>query len=1596
MSTSKAEPATPACNVGLREAIDRLGMCRTAAERGPAAHALVEGARVHCGGAIELQMLVDAADALLAAVDPETGAGPDEALLTAADDFIDLARLKSVRRAAYPAQAGSDGGRWLDSIIRLIDKSNFTVGRMFRQRARQCGKRTLFKVPTGDVAVDYSWRQVSDHVRQIARGILAVLGDNPSVALYTPNRLEGALVDVACLTNGIFNTMVPANMVGSHVEQILVESGARMLVVSGTDPLQKAIAAFEDIPSLEWIVTLDALPTARAAHIMSLDALVEQGRSVSDELLEGRRKAVRSGDVATTMYTSGTTGAPKGIKFSHLNLVSKRYARAAALPEMDENEVFLCFLPLYHTFGRYLEMLACVHLGATYIFAESASTDTLIHHMQQFQPTAMISVPKKWIDLQRRAVPSDQPPDDLEEIRRTVAQLTGGRLRWGLSAAGRLDPAIFRFFRQNGIDLLSGYGMTEATGGITMTPPGAYKDDSIGKALPAIELGFDDDNELLLRGPYVSVGYTNAEDDATSFRDGWFCTGDIISRDAAGYLRHVDRKKDIYKNARGRTIAPQRVEALFADFPEVSSVFAVGDGREYVTLLIRPNVKNPEVDFDAMSDNTKREYFRSLVATCNRFLAPFERIVNFALIDRDFTMAKGELTLKGSFRRAVVEENFRDVIEPMYASSYTERIIDGIQVRIPVAFLQHLGATDSGICTDADGISFRAIGKTLRIRRDADVYDRIWLGNCCYDLPEGVIDLDDWLRLPSLWVGNAELTHITGENILLWSLSQDDRATVSQIVRLEPPNVAIDEWEARLKAFGESAISLLTVHAATVALFGGAEEIGLEAVDYLGRAMKTGRVRYQELAESHLRHAARHADRAIRSRAFVALLEQQSGRPFRKTAAMFCASLADFLDEDACARICRIGIIPDQWAALSRAFGSLRKTVAQACTSQACRFALSLLQALGKMAVMREDFHLPVRRELMAWGLARVPDEIRRVADRISEELRESLRARLGPKMDVATDPQTGREYTWDDTLQFEDGIDPDELDRVTQAMRRTELIREAVYLLHQQREIDLPDLAPDSIWVSITGSRFGRSVYHVGIRLRTRERCDFTLYVKTTAAAETFDTDLRLMCVGAGMPGWEPLTPQLGGFWPDYGIATVEHIAAESVEAMVRHMHDHPDKGVRQRLNHAWRHLSWSALTAAFGFYRRTEGQWMLSGTVTRDIAVPLNDFDERTRIFYAAGWRPFNGSLDMLLRLKHAFLDRVRFHYPTLTSETRDDVLFAAALEAFGLRDGLAFLKDAAASGRKPESANEDARRLCGEIDRFVVHVEENGYLPKAAFFAIARYHAWSKKVPDAGVHARAAQLRELQTSYRIQDVARKFPGSRLWLYAETVLRDSPEEGKATIRQAIRRLREGGEIKEVLGWLYDDLREKLPSHDQQYFLTRAAYPHLELDEKAELVTTSEVGAGRAELVTIHTDRIGREIRIRPVANSREADTLHRIFYVGGIGGGATRHEKQLIALDAAGYVVGGVGYIRRTPNHVLLDKIAVLPRSRGRGIGQILVQDFLRRQQAEGVTIVSAEFIRESWLSQFGFGSHPHHAGVVRTLREPLRPAGGVNDKP
>ncbi len=284
-----------------------------------------------------------------------------------------------------------------------------------------------------------------------------------------------------------------------------------------------------------------------------------------------------------------------------------------------------------------------------------------------------------------------------------MKEITGEKLKWGLSAAGFLDPDIFRFFQDNEIELISGYGMTEATGGITMTPPNQYIENSVGKALPGVELKIEEDGELCMKGPYISSGFYKDEN-SESFNNGWFHSGDIFNEEN-GYYFIIDRKKDIYKNSRGQTIAPQKIENLFQDFDLVKSVFLVGDGKEYNTVLIYPNKENVDFDLKNMNENQVQDIFSAMLISINGFLSPFERIVNFAIIDRNFSTENNELTQKGTFKRKNIIYNFNTVIESMYKKDYVSLYNENKEIKFPNWLVREIGTIKSNIKWNGNEIS---------------------------------------------------------------------------------------------------------------------------------------------------------------------------------------------------------------------------------------------------------------------------------------------------------------------------------------------------------------------------------------------------------------------------------------------------------------------------------------------------------------------------------------------------------------------------------------------------------------------------------------------------------------------------------------------------------------------------------------------------------------------------------------------------------------------------------------------------------------------------------------------------------------------------
>jgi long-chain acyl-CoA synthetase len=473
------------------------------------------------------------------------------------------------------------------------------------------------------------------------------------------------------------------------------------------------------LPILEAVIVFEPAGGQAGApatgSVLAFDALAERGRaalsspSVATELAK-RRAAVSPDDLATLIYTAGTTGDPKGVMLTHANLVSNVVAVGEVI-DFSSHDVALSFLPLSHSFER-LVVYAYLYYGATTIFAESM--DTIARDLLRVQPTFMTGVPRVFEKLHARVLEAVEAGSPLRQrlfhwalgvggayararkagsispllrLRHAIADRlvfakvrsrTGGRLRLLISGSAPLAQTTGEFFEAIGMPIVEGYGLTETSPVLTANPPRANRLGTVGPAIPGVELRIAEDGEILARGPNIMRGYYNRRDaTAEVLRDGWFHTGDVGVIDADGYLTITDRKKDLIVTSGGKNVAPQPVEAQLKQHPLVAEAVLIGDRRQFIAALIVPAFPLLETRLralgetpgsrEAMCDHQQTQaLYQEIVDSVNRGLAQYEQIKRFAVLCTEFSIAGGELTPTLKVRRSIVSGRWQNVIDALY------------------------------------------------------------------------------------------------------------------------------------------------------------------------------------------------------------------------------------------------------------------------------------------------------------------------------------------------------------------------------------------------------------------------------------------------------------------------------------------------------------------------------------------------------------------------------------------------------------------------------------------------------------------------------------------------------------------------------------------------------------------------------------------------------------------------------------------------------------------------------------------------------------------------------------------------------------------
>jgi len=594
-----------------------------------------------------------------------------------------------------------------------------TVPKLFFHRVEKYKDRVALRKKDLGIWEKITWLQYGEMVRRVGMGLVA-LGLKPKdrVAITGESRPEWLYADLGNLSVNGVSVGVYTTCSSEEVKYHLSHSEARFFFVEDEEQLDKALEIRDQLPKLEKIIVMDmkGLRHFNDPMVISFDELLEKGRELDKKdpaLFEQRVEKTRPEDIATFVYTSGTTGPPKAALLSHFNVLSNSNAFAKHVPAFD-TDVILSYLPLCHIGERTMSVYHAINMGFTVFFAEGP--DTVPENLREVSPTFFFGVPRIWekfhsainIGVQnatwfkrqsyRLAMKVGETAalkkmshqrlsfllwsiNQLASVtvfRKTKKLLGIDRARFALSGAAPISSDVLRYFHALGVNIRESYGMTETSSLISMHKDGNIRLGTCGEPLPGVEVKIGKDGEIIVRGDNVFQGYFKDEENTKrTLVDGWLHTGDLGEMDEDGSLRITGRQKDVMITSGGKNVSPQYIENLLKSSPYIVDGVVIGDGRKYLTAIIivdEDNVikyaQDNRVPFTTYASLTKtKEIVRLIdeeVEKVNAKLARVEQIKKFAITDKILDQEDDELTPTMKVKRKKISEVYKDLIESMY------------------------------------------------------------------------------------------------------------------------------------------------------------------------------------------------------------------------------------------------------------------------------------------------------------------------------------------------------------------------------------------------------------------------------------------------------------------------------------------------------------------------------------------------------------------------------------------------------------------------------------------------------------------------------------------------------------------------------------------------------------------------------------------------------------------------------------------------------------------------------------------------------------------------------------------------------------------
>lgn len=537
-----------------------------------------------------------------------------------------------------------------------------TVYALFADRIKQYATddtdpKDVFYFRSGDRWQGISWRRFEQETFEFATALLSYgLTRGGSVCILMGNVPEWPISDIGTIIAGGVGVGLYPTSSAEQIAYIINHSDAEFVLVDSRDQLQKVLSVRDQLPKVRHVIALNA--DRSLDGVISYRDFIELGRvdrRLLARLLKERAEGAKPDDVAIMVYTSGTTGPPKGACLSHRYIINSVESLRHTIPIYD-TDVSFSYLPFCHVAERISGLYNRLYAGASAYFVEDLTR--LGEYMLEVKPTVFASLPRFFEKIHARAMadmerlPKEEHPRFLAT---KVKDYFGGRIRVATSGGAPLPLEVAEFFAAAGLPILQAYGLTENVC-VAFNRPYEYKFGTVGLPMPGCEVRIADDKEILVRSEMMFSGYYKAPaETARMFSNGWLLTGDLGDIDEDGFLKIIGRKKELIVTSTGKKVSPALLENMLKEHHTISQAMVYGEGRSYLVALITVNAA------------TTRETVQSIIDGVNRRVSSTESIRRFAILDRDFEIERDEITPTGKLKRDVITNRFREVIDELYA-----------------------------------------------------------------------------------------------------------------------------------------------------------------------------------------------------------------------------------------------------------------------------------------------------------------------------------------------------------------------------------------------------------------------------------------------------------------------------------------------------------------------------------------------------------------------------------------------------------------------------------------------------------------------------------------------------------------------------------------------------------------------------------------------------------------------------------------------------------------------------------------------------------------------------------------------------------------